>query len=311
MDQDHINYVQVVIDEGGISNAARKLNISQPALSARIRKIEEDFGIVVFDKNHRPALLTEDGRRYLEYVQRQQLLEKSFRQYISDSKNLRTGELRIGGTHLYTQCFLPGVIKRFIKLYPGISIKIVNASAPVLTAMVSKGELDLFITSPGKNSQGLRYEPLFDTRLYLCVPAEYEVNRELGKKAVRVDGFSGINLKKCSIDPKQLEDYTFVLLEESQLMGGVMRTVFRKYGVCPQSFIYTDQAMTAYALTQAGLGISLMFDRTLSQVGDDSRVCYYTLDDELMTGEMRVAYADMEYPPLVVREFIKCMHEVI
>ncbi len=311
MEQDSINYVKIILDEGGISNAARSLNISQPALSARLKKIEDDYGITIFDKKHRPVTLTEDGRRYLEYTQRQQQLEKSFRQYISDTKSLKTGELRVGGTHLYTQCFIPGVVKRFAKKYPGINIRIVNASAPVLTAMVSKGELDLFITSPGKNSQGIIYEPLFSTRLYICVPAEYEINRDLKKHAVKISEFPSVNLKKAGFDLRLLEDYPFILLDESQLMGGVMRSLFRKYAVSPQSFIHTDQAMTAYSLTRAGAGICLMFDRTLEQLGEDKGVCFYTVDDEMMTGEMRVAYGDVEYTPLVIKEFINCMRETI
>ncbi len=314
MDQDFINYVQIVLDEKGISNAAKRLNISQPALSARIKKIEEDFGITIFNKNRRPAALTDEGRRYLEFIGRTQQLEKSFRQYITDSKELRTGDLRIGGTHVYTQCILPRAVSLFSKKYPGINLKVVNASAPVMTGMTSKGELDLFITSSGKNSQGIIYESLIPTRLVLCVPGEYEINKELKDYAFTVEEMAVADdelIKKKSLDMKRLEDCPFILLEENQLMGRVMRDMFRKFSVGPENILHTDQAVTGYAMTGAGVGVSLMFDRTVREIYSGENVCFYTIDDDEMAGEIRVAYADQEYVPKVVTEFIKCIRETL
>ena len=314
MDQDFINYVQIVLDENGISNAAKRLNISQPALSARIKKIEEDFGITIFNKNRRPAALTEEGRRYLEFVERTRALEKGFRQYITDSKELKTGELRIGGTHLYTQCFLPKAISLFSKRYPGINLKVINASAPVMTGMTSKGELDLFITSSGKSSQGIVYESLIPTRLFLCVPGEYEINKQLKDHAFSVEEMGKADyelIAKKSLDMKMLEDCPFILLEENQLMGRVMRDLFRRYGAGPENILYTDQAVTGYAMTGAGVGVSLMFDRTVREIYSGENVCFYTIDDSEMEGEIRVAYADQEYVPKVVSEFIKCIRETL
>ncbi len=308
MDQESINYLQVIVDEGGISNAAKRLNISQPALSSRIKKIEEYYGITILNANRRPATLTEEGRRYLEFASRQQQLEKSFRRYIQESKELKTGELRIGGTNLYTECLLPDAVKRFNEKYPGISIRIHNDIVPVLTGMTSKGELDLFITSSGKNSQGIVYEPLQDTRLYFCVPGNYPVNKELKKYAVSPDEMDGTADKgKRGFDLKELEDCPFILLDESQLMGRIMRSSFRKYKVSPANFLYTDQALTAYAMTKAGVGVSLMFDKILKQIYNGEDVVFYSPDDNDMLGEIRVAYAEQEYVPEVVREFINIL----
>ncbi len=314
MDQEFVNYVQIVLDEKGISNAAKRLNISQPALSARIKKIEDDFGITIFNKNRRPAALTEEGRRYLEFVERTQQLEKGFRQYITDSKELKTGELKVGGTHLYTQCFLPKAVSLFNKKYPGISLKIVNASAPVMTGMTSKGELDMFITSSGKSSQGIIYESLMPTRLYLCVPASYEINEALKDKVFSIEEITTADeemIKEKSLDLKKLEECPFILLEETQLMGRVMRDMFRKFDVGPGNLLYTDQAVTGYSMTQAGVGVSLMFDKTIKEVYHGEAVCFYTIDDEEMLGEIRLAYADQEYIPGAIAEFIKCLRKCI
>lgn len=311
MDRNHINYVACVVEEGSISAAARRLNISQPALSTHIRKIEQEYGITIFQKNRRTPVLTDEGTRYLEFMSKMQELDKSFRRYISDSQELKTGEVRVGGTNLYTQCILPGAVGLFHSRYPGVRIRIVNERVSVLASMAAKGELDLFISSPGKQSSGIVYETLMPARMYLCVPSQYEeLNRELAEYAVAVSEFSNPDIGRRGLDLKALEGCTFILLSEQQYMGRALRDLFRRHQVTPGDFIYADQAMTAYALTDTGAGISLMYDRTIERTIMPHHPVYYTLDEPEMEGDLYVAYAERDFMPVAAREFIRCLKEV-
>lgn len=311
MEQEYTNYVGCIVEEGSISNAAKRLGISQPALSARIRRIETEYGISIFRKDRRQPILTDEGKRYMEFMARMQSLDRGFRRYISDTHALNTGEIRIGGTYLYTQCFLPEVAAVFHRRYPGVRIKLINEKVPELAGMTAKGELDLFISSPGKRVEGIAYEPLFPARLYLCVPSSYkELNGRLADFAVPVSSFRSVDVAAKSLDVKVLEGCTFILLEEYQHMGRVLRSVFRRYGVSPGDFIYTDQAMTAFALTAAGAGISLMFDRTIEKSSLRHNAVYYTIDDGEMTGDLSVAYTDETYLSEAAKAFIRCIREV-
>ena len=309
MEPGEINYVQIIAEEGSISDAARRLNISQPALSARVRKIEEAYGISIFQKNRRPAMLTAEGRAYLDYTLKASVLERSFRHYISDTRELKSGEIRVGGTLLYTQCLLPGAVRAFHAKYPGVTIRIINEKIPELTSMAAKGELDVFISSPGKKGQGITYEPLVPTRLYFCVPAGNPVNEKLKGTAVPVSGFRDPEAGKRGVDLKAFSGESFIMLKEQQFMGRVMRTMLKRYGVEPGSLIYTDQAMTAYTMAAAGAGICLMFDRMIEQAGVASLPLFYTLPDEEMEGYLYAAWPEQTFLPLAAREFIRMMKE--
>ncbi len=309
MDYNSTNYVQRILDEGSISDAAMSLGISQPALSAKIKKIESEYGITIFHKGKRPATITEEGRRYLEYTNRQINLDNAFRRYISDSRELHTGDIRIGGTNLYTQCIIPEAVKNFNQKYPGVNIKVINASVPTLTSMLSKGEVDVFISSSGKNSQGVIYEPLIPTKLLLCVPSSLNIDTPVTKEEKsRINPSIIINTLH---DLRSFEGLPFIMLDESQLMGRVMRDILRRYSIGSRNLLFTDQALTAYAMTKSGLGISLMFDRIVEMIHSDEKVEYYTLADPEMLGEIRVAYAEQEYTPLVIKEFIRYLRESI
>jgi len=308
MDLDAATYVQAIVEEGSFSDAAKRLNISQPALSARVKKLEDAYSISIFQKNRRPAALTEEGRRYLDFVSRVYSADRAFRQYIADTQELKSGEVRIGGTHLYTQCLLPPIVRAFHLDHPGVTVKILNEKVPELTKMAAKGEIDLLISSPGKKSSGLAYEPLFQTRLFFCVPAGTPVNRELGAYAFDIRSLICFDPKK-SLDLKRLEENSFIMLDESQHMGKVMRSVLKKHHVEPRDIIYTDQAMTAYAMTRAGVGISLMYDRILELAGVDSLPAFYTLDDRVMEGSMYMAYAQDASLSRAAQEFLNYTKE--
>ena len=68
MQGQHLNYILEVHKMRSISKAAEKLKISQPALSAHIKKIEEALGVPIFDRAVKPIQLTEAGQIYIDYM---------------------------------------------------------------------------------------------------------------------------------------------------------------------------------------------------------------------------------------------------
>ena len=296
MDLRFADDVRTIVEEGSISDAAKRLNISQPALSARVRKLEELYGIQVFKRNRRPMTLTDEGRMYLEYAAKAQNLDKEFRKSVEQTDQLLTGELIIGGTHLYTCQFLPPAVCEFSRRYPGVDVRVINEKAPVLTSMAAKGKIDLFITNAEKKASGISYEPLFPVSMYFCVPRSYPVNREFQE--------SGFDLAK-------LEDCPFILLDKSQYMGATLRKLFRRYGIDPVKRIYTDQAITALALAEAGVGVALMYGSPTKPNPelDDSTTYRYTTDDEEMRVQISVAYAENASLSPAARVFIDTLKE--
>ena len=296
MDLRFADDVRTIVEEGSISDAAKRLNISQPALSARVRKLEDVYGIQVFKRNRRPMTLTDEGRMYLEYAAKAQNLDKEFRKSVEQADQLLTGELVVGGTHLYTCQFLPPAVREFSSRYPGVDVRVVNEKAPVLTSMAAKGKIDLFITNAEKKAAGISYEPLFPVSMYFCVPSSYPVNREFQE--------NGFDLAK-------LEDCPFILLDKSQYMGSTLRKLFRRYGIDPARRIYTDQAITALALAEAGVGVALMYGSPTEPNPelDDSTTCRYTTDDEEMRVQISVAYAENASLSPAARVFIDTLKE--
>lgn len=94
-----MRYVYEVYREMSFSRAARNLFISQPSLSAAVKKAEEQIGFPIFDRSTNPIQLTELGKEYIRAVEIIMDVENGFENYVSDLAEMKSGSLVIGGTN--------------------------------------------------------------------------------------------------------------------------------------------------------------------------------------------------------------------
>lgn len=122
----NMNYVYEVYKEGSFSKAAEKLFISQPALSATVKKVEKKIGTPLFDRSRSPVRLTECGRKYIKIVEKIMEMEEEFAGYVSNLNELSTGSLSVGGTYLFAAYIFPGIFKKFQEMYPNVELRLIE-----------------------------------------------------------------------------------------------------------------------------------------------------------------------------------------
>ena len=91
-----MGYVYAVYQEGSVSKAAKQLCISQPSLSANIKRIEDRIGYPLFDRSTKPLTLTDCGETYIHAVEQMMETEREFVNYVNDWGILKTGSLILG-----------------------------------------------------------------------------------------------------------------------------------------------------------------------------------------------------------------------
>ena len=128
-----MHYVYEVYKEMSFSKAARNLFISQPSLSAAVKKTEEQIGFPIFDRSTSPIQLTELGREYIRAAETMLDVENGFRSYVDDLSGMRNGSLTIGATNLFASFVLPPLLARFIQKYPMIHIELAENGTVTLT----------------------------------------------------------------------------------------------------------------------------------------------------------------------------------
>ena len=134
MEQD-MKYIYQVYQDGSFSAAAEHLYMSQPALSIAVKRVEESVGAELFDRSRRPLALTEAGQNYIDTLQGILRLEEDLARQIEDLRGLKTGTLRLGGTHFLNCYILAPILAAFAKEYPGIRIELSEDRSLAKTAL--------------------------------------------------------------------------------------------------------------------------------------------------------------------------------
>lgn len=313
------NYIITVAEYGTISKAAEALGISQPALSAHIKKTEEQLGIIIFDRTVKPMALTDAGRLYVDYLNQQINLQRTFQEQLSDLNNLKSGTLILGGASFFNISYLPKAIAQFTEKYPSIEIKVVDGSVPEVTRMAVNHELDLFIAPSWDMDDMCNYERVATEKIFLCVPEQFEINKALKKFRIphetvlegKTDSWISKRGDAARVDFRKFRDEKFIQLGENQHIGSILTELFRRYGIDPGRGISVSQTMTSLGLTLSGAGISLITEGSLRNGNQKEYPALYLIDEDLGQRDMYIAYARNKYLSRAAKEFIKIFKSVI
>ena len=309
---DGMNYVYTVYKEKSFTSAAKKLFISQPSLSASVRRVEEKLGYPIFDRTTKPVTLTEYGRKYIDSIERIMEIENDFSDYLSNLENLRTGKLVFGGSSLYSSWFLPPILAEFNKLYPDISLEIREEDSENVFRMVQENEIDFFI-------ENYKLSPTqYETYLYgpeyilLAVPKSFEVNDRLKMyqlPSTIIHGRDYLEDYIHEVPIREFADYPFILVKPNNHTRVVSDQILQANHMHPKTLFEVDQQMTAYNITSTGLGISFVSDTLVNFVPDDSDIIYYKLDMRYASRSLYFCWKAGRYMTRAMQEFLKMLNE--
>ncbi len=156
-----------------MTRAARQLGITQPALSAMLRKLEAEVGAELLARTSRGIETTEAGRAFLVHAEDAVRRADSAVAAVREIMGLERGSIRVGGGATATSYLLPRVVSAMRKAHPGLRFYVREAGSSTVAAAVSSGELDLgIVTLPlkGPETDDLIRIPLVEDELRLIRP---------------------------------------------------------------------------------------------------------------------------------------------
>lgn len=149
-----LEYVVAVADAGSFSRAAKACHVSQPSLSTQIHKLEDELGIVVFDRSKKPILTTAKGVQVIAQA------KEVLRQYrkVFDIKNdagQLTGTLNLAVIPSLASYVVPLFVRRFAEQHPQMTLSITEVKTETIVEQLYDDEIDV----------GLLVTPLYDDKL--------------------------------------------------------------------------------------------------------------------------------------------------
>ncbi len=135
------------------SEAAKSLYMTQPAVSQAIMNLERELDTRLFTRTSKGVNLTNDGRLLYEYVSSAINLISAGERKLAESRDLLTGEMKIGVGDTISRYYLLPYLEIFHKSSPNINLKIINRTTMELCAMLKSGEIDIAVCNlPVKDS---------------------------------------------------------------------------------------------------------------------------------------------------------------
>lgn len=166
-----------IVEQKSLNRAARILNVSQPALSRKISKLEQELGVKLFDRIGKRLVLTEAGMSSYEYAQDMIRLERRFREALHRYQPGRKVSLMIGASLTTLQSTLPDFIAQVIRHLPDADLKTITGKTHEIVALIKEQKIHFGIVASLINRNDMTCLPLFDDHLCLVLPADHALLR--------------------------------------------------------------------------------------------------------------------------------------
>ena len=115
-------YLQTLKNEGNFQKAANVLGVTQPYLSQVVKKLEDQYEVVIVDRRSKPIVLTKVGEMILDNLRQIDLIEQRTLSICQDYAGLEVGSIKIASNGERTNAILMPVIAKFSKLFPNIEL---------------------------------------------------------------------------------------------------------------------------------------------------------------------------------------------
>jgi DNA-binding transcriptional LysR family regulator len=169
MENFRLRVFRTVAEEASFRHAAERLHLSQPAVSQQIHALEEELGVVLFDRGKGRIRLTDAGTTLLGYARKGARLAAEAQAALERTRGEAAGELRIGASMTVTQYVLPRLLGAFLQQNPRIEFSVKSANTEHIVAALSAGEIELGLIEGPVSSREVFRQRVLEDRMVLIV----------------------------------------------------------------------------------------------------------------------------------------------
>ncbi|SES43908.1 LysR family transcriptional regulator [Psychrobacillus sp. OK032] len=265
MEWQYIKYFLTVAGYEHMTKSAKELNITQPALSRSISKLEEELGVELFIRENKRIKLNRYGHMFKERALKIQTEMRLAQKEIDERLNPDFGEISIGFFHTLGIDKLPKLLANFKEKYPKTTFKLTQANKKSLINMIYDDKIDFCFTTITGDEVKKNYSchHLWDEKLYLTVSKQHKF---ASRQLIEID---------------ELVDEEFVVLKEGYGLRTITDKIFKQASLTPKVSFEGEEIDTIAGLVSANLGISflpkLQGNQIVEQIEITDPVCQRTI----------------------------------
>lgn len=239
----HLYSFLVVAEEQNFTRAALRLHVAQPPLSKRIRELEDELGVRLFERSTRKVALTEAGHSFHRHISALPAFLEEAVQAARRAHRGETGVLRIGYTGRASQSQLPGLMSRLRQAYPDVVLDLFGpATTGALKIKLLEDELDVALCFLPIDAPGLETRETTEIEFAIALP----VDHPLARQAV--------------VRPEEIQDEPFVAYPSGKgfHLRMAMEAICRDAGFIPHVIRESEASQSLLCQIAAGIGVGLI-----------------------------------------------------
>lgn len=250
MELQQIRYFLALADELHFWNTARKMNITQSALTRHIQAVEAELGVLLFERNKRNVKLTPAGI-FLKDKWSVELSKLAFlHQHARQIQLGESGKLVIAYPDSVSASIMPDLLVRISHFFPNLNIELIQVRYEDQSKFLRSYKVDLVITRDINRAEDIQSEKIYTDHLAFVV----------------AEGHPFYDL--ADIRAETLCDQKFILptVEEGSSYSNIVQQLFRSYHIVPDTWLHSEFGSAIIPLVKQGLGIAVLPDSYMSQM---------------------------------------------
>lgn len=297
-----LKYFVAVAENLNFTATAKKLYISQQALSAHIAQLEKELNTVLLERTH-PLRLTEAGQRLYVTGKQMLFLERQLHSELADISDSQQHTLTLGISSAYAHALLPQLLESFFSRCPNAKLELKETAYPKLANLLTNHEVDMVMSWPLMVDAAVTI-PILTEIIYLVVPKtllQKEFGPQANEAAAQLARGEGIHL---------LRRLPFILPS-----SGSIRTscdaLFLREQINPKIVVESDWLETAIRLCQTGRGCTFAGGTMLSFLSANApELQVFSMKNAITPREISLYYQESTHLSTAMRAFIQTCHEI-
>lgn len=173
-----LEYIVAIDEYRHFATAADKCFVTQPTLSMQIKKLEDELGVIIFDRSRQPVVPTDIGAKLIEQARMALSSTERIKEIIKEEQQVVEGSLKIGIIPTLAPYLLPIFIGHYIRKYPAVQVEVEELVSEEIIRRLKHDLVDvgLFVTPYG--DEKIVEQPVFYEEMLVYAHPEHELLRQ-------------------------------------------------------------------------------------------------------------------------------------
>jgi len=277
---------------GSFTSAAKKLCITQPAVTAQIRTFEDQCDLKLFKKKGRSLYLSEEGSTLYEYARRIFEYEREVEDVIEEMRKLKRGTLRLGTSKAYARYFMPFLISSFHEAFPLIKVHLDEGSSMDILRSLLDLKNEVAVIARVEEDPNITFLPFKRDQLVLILSPTHSL------------------AKKKSLSVEELVHEPMIMKEIGSGTRKQVNELFSRKGLAPKVLMETSNTEFIKQLVQRGEGISFLVEEAVAVEIREKRLAAVPVAGENPFLDVSIAYLKGQHLSHPARAFVDMLEKM-